>query len=275
MSRPRLDIDDEHQLTGEYNPSEPAISIEQYTIDDGTQLHVIRADTDQDGSIDAEEYTERSKDGSSARGLIQKYNDGSSSDREVDMDRSGRVTSIREEKRDKQGNLTTGRYDDDGDGKIDRELRDIDGDGELDEVQVNNRKGKASRFDFEAKGEWAVDADGDGDTDWRSSLKAGSKGLDHSVDVYEDGNVVARDQSHMDRAGNSRDMRIDNDRDGILDERDITRADASGHRTYAEQDRAEGVNVIDKKIDRDGDGDVDIWQNDYDRDGDMDDVRIR
>jgi hypothetical protein len=35
------------------------------------------------------------------------------------------------------------------------------------------------------------------------------------------------------------------------------------------------MNVIDRKIDRDGDGDVDTWQNDYDRDGDMDDVRIR
>jgi hypothetical protein len=274
MSRPRLDVDDEHQITGEHNPFEPAISTEQYTIDDGTQLHEVRA-FDQDGNLEALEHSERHRDGSSARGLIQKYNDGSSSDREVDMDRSGRVTSIREEKRDKQGNLTSGRYDDDGDGKIDRELRDIDGDGELDEVQVNNRKGKASKFDFEAKGEWAVDADGDGDADWRSSLKAGRSGLDHSVDVYEDGDMVARDQSHMDRAGNSRDIRIDNDRDRIFDEHDVTRADASGHRTYAERERAEDMNVIDRKIDRDGDGDVDTWQNDYDRDGDMDDVRIR
>jgi hypothetical protein len=70
-------------------------------------------------------------------------------------------------------------------------------------------------------------------------------------------------------------MRIDNDRDHILDELNVTRADASGRRTYAEQDRAEGKHVVDRKIDRDGDGTIDAWQNDYDRDGDLDDVRIR
>ena len=277
MSRPRLDIDDERQLTGDEDSSEPAISTNQYTTDDdgGGQVHMVSADVDQDGEADAFEYTQRRNDGTSVRAMSETDEDGSVYNRSVEMDKSGRVKSMYEQEFDDKGKQTSGRYDDDGDGKIDRELRDLDGDGELDEVKVNNRKGKASKFDSDAKGEWAVDADGDGDTDWQSSLKAGSKGLDHNVDVLEDGDVVARDQSHMDRAGNSRDMRIDNDRDGILDERDVTRADTSGRRTYAEQDRAEGTDVIDRKIDRDGDGTVDAWQNDYDRDGDMDDVRIR
>ncbi len=277
MSRPRLDIDEEHQLTGNEDLSEPAISTNQYTTDEdgGGQVHSVSADRDHDGEADAFEYTQRRNDGTSVRAMDETHEDGSVYNRSAEMDRSGRVKSMYEQEFDDKGKQTSGRYDDDGDGKIDRELRDLDGDGELDEVRVNNRKGKASQFDVEAKGEWDVDADGDGKTDWRSSLQAGRSGLDHKVDVLEDGDVVARDQSHMDRAGNSHDIRIDNDRDHILDERDVTRADASGHRTYAERDRAEGMDIVDKKIDRDGDGTVDTWQNDYDRDGDMDDVRIR
>jgi hypothetical protein len=220
MSRPRLDVDDEYQLTGDDDSSGPAISTDQYTDDDGTQIHVIRADLDQDGGTDAEEYSERRRDGSSSRGLIESYEDGSSYEREVDMDRSGRVKSIREEERDEWGDLTSGRYDDDGDGKIDRELRDTDGDGELDEVKVKNRRGKASRFDFEAKGEWDEDADGDGNTDWRSNLQAGRSGVDHQVDVFEGGDVVAHDDSHMGRRGSRRDVEIDTNGDGEFDEYD-------------------------------------------------------
>ncbi len=221
MSRPRLDADDEYQLTGDEDYDEPALSTEQYTGDDGTQVHVIRADIDQDGSTDAEEYSERYRDGSSARGLLENYEDGSSYEREVEMDRSGRVKSIREEERDELGDLTSGRYDDDGDGQIDRELRDVDGDGELDDVQVNRRRGKASQFDFEAKGEWDVDADGDGDTDWKSDVKANRSGIDHRVDVFDDGDVVAHDDSHMDRRGSRRDVETDPDGDGEFDERDV------------------------------------------------------
>jgi hypothetical protein len=221
MSRPRLDVDDEYQLTGDEEYDEPALSTEQYTDDDGTQVHVIRADIDQDGSTDAEEYSERRRDGSSARGLIENYEDGSSYEREVDMDQSGRVKSIREEERDDLGDLKSGRYDDDGDGKIDREYRDVDGDGEAEWSVVNDRRGRASRFDFDAKGEWDVDADGDGDTDWRSNLQAGRSGVDHQVDVLEDGDVVAHDDSHMDRRGSRRDVEIDTDRDGEFDERDV------------------------------------------------------
>ncbi|MGA7954721.1 MAG: hypothetical protein WCA07_14505 [Gloeobacterales cyanobacterium] len=276
MSRPRLDVDDEYQLTGDEDYDEPALSTEQYTTneDGGGQVHAVSADIDHDGEADAFEYTQRRHDGSSVRAMSVTDENGSVYNRGVEMDRSGRVKSMYEQEFDEEGRQTSGRYDDDGDGKIDRELRDLDGDGELDDVRVNNRRGNASQFDFEAKGEWSVDADGDGDADWRSSLNAQRSGLDHNVDVLQDGDVVARDQSHMDRAGSSRDIRIDTDRDDIFDERDVTHADTSGHLTYAERDLAEGTDVIDRKIDRDGDGTVDIWQNDYDRDGDMDDIRF-
>ena len=184
MSRPRLDLDDENQLTRDDDYDEPALSADQYTDSDGTQVHEVRA-LDQDGNLEALEYSERYQDGSSSRGLVQNSEDGSSYEREVEMDRSGRVTSMREEEKYEWGDLTSGRYDDDGDGKIDRELRDLDGDGELDEVRANNRRGKANKFDFEAKGEWDVDADGDGDTDWKSDVQANRSGVDHRVDVVE------------------------------------------------------------------------------------------
>jgi hypothetical protein len=182
MSRPRLGIDDEHQLTGDEDSSESAISTNQYTTDDdgGGQIHMVSADVDQDGKADAFEYTQRRNDGTSVRTMSETDEDGSVYNRSVEMDKSGRVKSIQEERYDENMNLTSGRYDDDGDGKIDRELRDLDGDGELDEIKVNNHSGKASRFDFEAKGEWAVDADGDGNIDWRSTLSAGRSGLDHT-----------------------------------------------------------------------------------------------
>jgi hypothetical protein len=219
MSRPRLDLGDENQLTDD-DHDEPALSADQYTDDDGTQVHEVRA-VDEEGNLEALEYSERYQDGSSSRGLIQNSEDGSSYEREVEMDRSGRVKSIREEKKDEWGDLTSGRYDDDGDGRIDRELRDIDGDGELDEVPVHNRRGKASQFDFKAKGEWDVDADGDGDTDWQSDVQANRSGVDHRVDVFDDGDVVAHDDSHMDRRGSRRDLDLDTDGDGDFDEREV------------------------------------------------------
>jgi hypothetical protein len=177
--RLRLDLDREDPIADPFSipaptPAEPEVRVSQYTTDErgGGQVRLAEIDADGDGDRDGFEFVQRRDDGSSLRVNEVEGGEGTRSQRAAEVDARGRVRSMREQQFDEDGRLLAGRYDDNGDGRIDREFRDIDGDGRLDDGRLvvrSDADGEVTGLHSECRStgivETHTDHDGDGRTD--------------------------------------------------------------------------------------------------------------
>jgi len=260
--RIRLDLDREAPIADPFSipaptPAEPEVRVSQYTTDErgGGQVRLAEIDADGDGDRDGFEFVQRRDDGSSLRVNEVEGGEGTRSQRAAEVDARGRVRSMREQQFDEDGRLLAGRYDDNGDGRIDREFRDIDGDGQGEWILNHPRSRK--RLDWQAEGAWQYDLDGDGRTDFASGFDARGGQVDQQFRVERDGETQAVDRVSLDRRGALRELKADTDGDGRLDDgRLVVRSDADGEVTGLHSE-CRSAGIVETHTDQDGDGRTD------------------
>ncbi|AGY60008.1 hypothetical protein [Gloeobacter kilaueensis] len=278
MARSLFPSVDEYSYTNPANSKDsPYMKTTQETIAEDTpgsytQRHEVGADISSTGQNDSYEYADRHQDGSSARGARYQNADGTSTWRDAQMDKNGRVTSMSEETYDKDGGFLTGRYDKDGDGTIDQQSQQVNGSTET--YTLGHGKGAADHFGWQAKGEWDIDADGNGTVDWRSNYDPHTYGDTHQVSFYDGERYVGVDVGTMSARGSDHMGSVDYDGNGYIDTSINQTFDREGHLTNQsaiETSNDAAGTIVDVKNDFDGDGWVDRHQSDVNDDGVLDD----
>jgi len=265
----------EYTAVGEYTESLRTL---QTITEEGNQKHVVGKDTDGVGHVEVGEGVVRRADGSAERYLGMETESGTYFERNAVLGADGQVRSQSEEEYDGEGNLLAGRYDNDGDGVIDRMLKDKNGDGILDETTLSKETvGTNQCFDWQGDGNWTVDADKDGKTDWQSQIAVVDGEVLHAVDLLVEGKVLATETATMHATGTTREYSADVDGNGHSEDHGVVELDATAKAlnftAYTTSNDSTHA-VVSYSHDSNGDGKIDEMAEDEDKDGDLDVTKI-